>query len=221
MKNDAQDNYDKYDILEPPQISNNLRLSIISEGKEYAQNIVSSLEGVYWDLSITSSHNDKNINLIFEEKTQLPEGFKIWLLDMEKKFSIPIINNSAAINMSNRNERLSRLIIGSEEYAKRVSENISLLPNEYVLFQNFPNPFNPETNIYFTLKENSIVTLEIFDILGRKIKSLIKEEVMNSGLQNAKWDGTDFYGNKISSGIYIYRIKANDYIDSKKMILLR
>jgi hypothetical protein len=222
MESNALSSYDKFDILEPPPMSNDLRLSILSDGKEYAQNIKSlSSEGTYWDLKIASQHQNKNVNLSFEEKIPLPENFKIWLLDKEGKFSVPIINNRAIVNMKDQNERLLRLIIGSEDYANRVSGDISLLPSEYVLFQNFPNPFNPETNIYFTLKENSIVTLEIFDILGRKIKSLIKEEVLNAGLQNAKWDGTNYSGSLAVSGIYIYQLKANNFVNSKKMVLLR
>ena len=78
-----------------------------------------------------------------------------------------------------------------------------------------------ETHIYFTLKEKSSVTLEIFDILGRKIKSLIKEEEMDAGLRKTVWDATDSNGKKVSSGIYIYRIKANEYISSMKMLLLK
>ena len=222
MENNASDSYDKFDIIKPPSISKDLRLFILADNKEYAKNIVSlSDEGAYWDLMISSSHQNKNINLSFEEKTQLPGNFKIWLLDKEKKSSISLINNNAIVNMNNQNEKMLRLIIGSEDFAKNVSENISLLPDDYVLFQNFPNPFNPETNIYFSLKKNSTVTLEIFDILGRKVKSLIKDEVLNAGLQNVKWNGTDLTGNKVSSGIYIYRIEANEFIDSKKMILLK
>ncbi len=218
----ALNSYDKYDIIEAPPIIDNLRFSILYESKEYARNIVSlSSEGAYWDLKVSSGYQNKNINLTFEEKIPLPENFQIWMLDMEEKFSIPIINNSAIVNMRDHKERLFRLIIGSEDYANRVSEDISLLPDEYILFQNFPNPFNPETNIYFTLKENSIVTLEVFDILGRKIKSLIKGEVLNVGIQNVKWDGTNYSGNHAASGIYIYQLKANNFIESKKMVLLR
>jgi len=222
MESNALSSYDKFDILKPPPISDDLRLSILSDNKEYAQNIISlSSEGAYWDLRITSRYQNKNVNLLFEEKISLPENFKIWLLDKEGKFAVPLINGRAIINMRDQNERLLRLIIGSADYANRVSEDISLLPAEYVLFQNFPNPFNPETNIYFMLKENSTVTLEIFDILGRKIKSLVKEEVLNAGLQNVKWDGTNYSGNLAASGIYIYQLKANNFVDSKKMVLLR
>jgi hypothetical protein len=222
MDVNALDSFDKFDIIEAPPVTDNLRLSIVSGGKNYVRNIVSiSSEGAYWDLSVSTGSQNRNVNLLFEEKIPLPENFKMWLIDIEEKRSLPIINNSSLINMGNQKEKKTRLIIGSEEYAKSVSENISLLPDEYKLFQNFPNPFNPETNIYFTLKEKSSVTFEIFDILGRKIKSLIKEEEMDAGLMKTVWDATDSNGKKVSSGIYIYRIKANEYISSMKMLLLK
>jgi hypothetical protein len=222
MGSGAEDTYDKFDILEPPPITNELNLSILSGEKEYAQNIVSvSSEGAYWNLNISTEFPDKSINILFEEKIPVPGNFKIWLLDKDSRISLPVINNSASINMFGRNEKSLKLIIGTDEFAKKVSENISLLPSEYVLFQNFPNPFNPETNIYYTLKENSIVTLEIYDILGRKVKSLLIQQLQNGGLYNVKWDGTNYSGNRAASGIYIYTLKANNFITSKKMTLLK
>jgi len=222
MSNNAKDGYDKFDIPEPPPITNNLRLSILSESKEYAQNIVSSSpEGAFWDIKINTQLENKNVTLLFEEKTSLPENFKMWLLDKEIRSSVPIINNRVSVNISEKKEKFLRLIIGTDEFAKEVSENIPLLPSEYVLFQNFPNPFNPETNISYTLKERSTVSLEIFDILGRKVKSLLTQEFQNAGLQNVKWDGTNYSGIRAASGIYIYQLKANTFIASKKMILLK
>jgi hypothetical protein len=222
MQSNTSNSYNRFDIFEAPPITDDLRLSILSEGKVYAWNIVSlSTYGACWDLRIISIRKNKNIILSFEEKIPLPDNFKIWLLDKEDKFSVPIINKSAIINMKEKGVRLLKLIVGTENYAQEVSGNISLLPSEYLLFQNFPNPFNPETSIYYTLRDNSIVTIEIFDILGRKIKNLLDEEFQNAGLHFVKWDGTDINSSKVSSGIYIYRIKASDFINSKKMILLK
>ena len=222
MKSNAKDSYDNFDILEPPPITNDLKLSILSNGKEYAQNIVSSSsEGSFWDIEVRTQIENKIVALMLEEKIPIPENFKIWILDKERRLSIPIINNHASINMSETNEKLLRLIIGTEAFAKSVSENISLLPSDFVLYQNFPNPFNPETNIYYSLKEKSLVTLEIFDILGRKIKTLLTQENQDAGLQNIKWNGTNLLGVRAASGIYIYQLKANNFIASKKMILLK
>ena len=89
------------------------------------------------------------------------------------------------------------------------------LPQAFILEQNYPNPFNPKTKIRFKLPEKTYVQLEIFDILGRRVSTLIKKE-MNAGTYE-----TEFDGHRFASGIYIYRIQAGSFISSKKMILLK
>lgn len=96
---------------------------------------------------------------------------------------------------------------------KGSSEEFSL--NEYKLDQNFPNPFNPSTIISFSIKENSIVTLKIYDILGNEISELVNE-VKEPGNYSVSFDATDF-----SSGIYFYMLKANGYSLTKNMLLTK
>ncbi len=94
------------------------------------------------------------------------------------------------------------------------------LPGDVRLEQNFPNPFNPSTTIEYYLPRASMVTLDIYDILGRNIKT-IDEGAKKSGPQKVIWDGTDHDGNPVASGIYFYRLQAGDLILSKKMQLLK
>ena len=99
-------------------------------------------------------------------------------------------------------------------------DNNEVLPTEYSLSQNYPNPFNPSTRISFSLPQNSKVALKIFDMLGREIKTIINEE-MNAGNHSTIWNGDNNLGNKVSSGVYIYRLTAGDYISTKKMVLMK
>jgi hypothetical protein len=85
----------------------------------------------------------------------------------------------------------------------------------YKLFQNYPNPFNPSTTIKFEIPKDGLVTLKIYNILGKEIETLINEE-RSSGRYEV-----DFDASKLASGIYFYQLKTNDYIDTKKMILLK
>ena len=85
----------------------------------------------------------------------------------------------------------------------------------YKLLQNYPNPFNPSTSIEFTLPKPEIVTLEIFNILGQKIETLLNKTML------AGYHEIEFNGHNLSSGIYMYRIKAGDWQDMKKMVLLK
>ena len=94
------------------------------------------------------------------------------------------------------------------------------LLNKYALYPNYPNPFNPETKIHFQLANNSDVQLIIYDILGRKIRTLVSNH-LNVGNHVVTWNGLDEDGANVASGMYIYRIEAGDFIDYRKMLLVR
>lgn len=86
------------------------------------------------------------------------------------------------------------------------------------LYQNYPNPFNPETWIPYRLANNSEAVIEIYDVTGllvRKLNLLTKR----SGVQTVNWDGTDSYGEKVSSGVYFYTIRAGGFTETKRMVL--
>jgi len=90
----------------------------------------------------------------------------------------------------------------------------------FKLFDNFPNPFNPTTNIEYTLTERTFITIAIYDLLGNRIRTLVNS-AMEPGLQSITWNSLDDSGKFVSSGVYFYSLKAGDYTQTKKMILLR
>ncbi len=94
------------------------------------------------------------------------------------------------------------------------------IPTEFNLAQNYPNPFNPTTAISYQLTTNSFVTLKIYDMLGREVKTLVSQQMV-AGNHNSNWNGDDNYGNKVSSGTYIYRITAGNFVSTKKMVLIK
>ncbi|MFH2048799.1 MAG: T9SS type A sorting domain-containing protein [bacterium] len=99
-------------------------------------------------------------------------------------------------------------------------EHGSILPYKFELSQNYPNPFNPITTISYSLPRKSDVLIEIFNILGQKIVTLINE-TKPAGEYQINWDGDDSNGHEVSTGIYLYRFNAGDYSETKKMILLK
>jgi len=102
-----------------------------------------------------------------------------------------------------------------------IDSDVSVNPYEYALLDNFPNPFNPETQIRFTLGGEDNVKLVIYDIMGRQVKTLIDGQYYQPGFHVVNWNGTDNLGQKVASGMYIYRIKAGNFISDKKMILVK
>ncbi|MBN2571712.1 MAG: T9SS type A sorting domain-containing protein [Ignavibacteriales bacterium] len=94
-------------------------------------------------------------------------------------------------------------------------EGEEMLPIVYSLEQNFPNPFNPSTSIKFSIPEAGFVTLKIYNLLGQEVATLVKEQ-MNAGTREVKFNASN-----LASGIYIYRLEANNFTSTKKMVLLK
>lgn len=102
----------------------------------------------------------------------------------------------------------------------RININYGEKPASFSLEQNYPNPFNPETNINFNLQYEGVVTLTIYSIPGEKITTLVSGK-LNAGKHHMSWNGKDLAGNRVSAGIYIYKLESGKNTLSKKMILLK
>ena len=100
-----------------------------------------------------------------------------------------------------------------------LSNDIVSVPSQYELYQNFPNPFNPTTEIRYALAELSDVVVSVYDLKGRLMKKLISQK-QPAGLNKILWDGTDNVGKKVSAGMYLYTIEAGTFRKTKKMIML-
>ena len=95
---------------------------------------------------------------------------------------------------------------------KNISSNV---PNQFKLYQNFPNPFNPVTNIKFEIANYTFSKIIIYNILGKEIERLVNEK-LKPGEYEVNWDATNY-----PSGIYFYTIEAGNYVNSKKMVLVK
>ena len=113
---------------------------------------------------------------------------------------------------------VDRVVAVRKATSVKTKKNIG---DSFELFQNFPNPFNPTTEIKFSIPNTGNISLEIYDTLGRKIISLIDNKFYQKGKHSIIWEGKNSNGNSVSSGTYIYRLKSNANIATKKMILLR
>ena len=93
-------------------------------------------------------------------------------------------------------------------------------PREFTMGQNYPNPFNPSTTINVMLAIRSDITLTLYDVLGREVRRFVYEQVP-PGVQQFVWDGKDEQGRSVASGVYLYRLNASGYSQTKKMLLVR
>lgn len=110
--------------------------------------------------------------------------------------------------------------MGNPSWVREVDVDDIYTPKEFTLGQNYPNPFNPTTVIRFALPEDAWVKVEVFNILGQKITTLV-DEYLTAGVKETGWDGKNSGGTEVASGIYFYRIATDRFTDIKKMVLLK
>ena len=95
-----------------------------------------------------------------------------------------------------------------------------LLPVTYKLSNSYPNFFNSTTTISYDLPKQSQVALGIYDLLGKRIKTLVNQS-QDAGVKTVRWDGTDNSGRPVSAGVYLYQVQARDFTQTRKMLLLK
>ena len=101
-----------------------------------------------------------------------------------------------------------------------IRKNFDYIPTDYFLKQNYPNPFYPITTIRYEIPEDSFVNITIYDMIGNVVKNLVHNN-QSSGYKSIQWDAANNQGEPVSAGVYLYKIQAGDFVDTKKMILLK
>jgi len=127
-----------------------------------------------------------------------------------------IENEPIKILIDNNNDGLfDDSLFFNNQFVSIKNNKVSQIPEEYFLTQNYPNPFNPSTNITFGLPKDSYVKIEIYNIHGQKVKTLLDYK-LSVGNHIVKFDARDF-----PSGLYFYIMKTENYIETKKMIFIK
>ncbi|SMO38346.1 Por secretion system C-terminal sorting domain-containing protein [Gracilimonas mengyeensis] len=147
------------------------------------------------------------------EAIDLPGTTSVLLLNVatNKSYLIPAFSEEK-IKMT---EPISRyeVYVGNQMELEELQQ--SMLPTEFTLAQNYPNPFNPTTNIRYSVPELTDVRLEIYDLLGRKVQTLVNSK------QSAGWYVYDWNASHLASGIYFYRLQAGKHVQTKKLTLIK
>ena len=103
---------------------------------------------------------------------------------------------------------------------QQLSTHISHYPVKYELKNCYPNPFNPVTSLRYDLPEDAMVNITIYDMMGRVVSNLVNNQ-QYGGYKSVKWNATNNQGEPVSAGVYLYKIQAGDFVDTRKMILLK
>ncbi|MFC1574292.1 FlgD immunoglobulin-like domain containing protein, partial [Candidatus Latescibacterota bacterium] len=132
------------------------------------------------------------------------------------------LTNEQADELMAQAQSIIAMIIGQAGAAKPAIFQETILPQEYSLSQNTPNPFNPVTTIVYSIPDGTSahVSLNVYDLRGALVRTLV-DQTISHGVHSVVWDGTDENGNRVSSGMYIYRLQTGNFTKSQKMMLVR
>ena len=150
------------------------------------------------------------------------------ILKVDVQFSENIQNSSVVMmfhSASSGDENGGAIFSVESGFGQFIGTNLANdfkepVPLEFALHPNYPNPFNPFTMITYDLPNEANVQLKVYDLMGRFIKNIVNK-TYPAGRQLAIWDATDYLGNPVSAGVYIYRLEVDNYIFNRKMILIK
>ncbi len=212
-------------------IPGSLLLVVEPEYLEFTSNtflmpiVYESVDGE-WGVSVQASPPNGFVSYPSQLSTEVVTGdlqaLQFTVTDVGSKWSATTINhsvlhNGAEIKVTSKSGMLNK----QRERKKVASREIfgveqSFSPTEYGLLQNFPDPFNPTTTIQFDLPEAATVSLKIYNIYGQLVETLAEDAEFEAGRYSLPFDASE-----LSSGVYLYRLRANDYVQMKKMLLVK
>ena len=139
----------------------------------------------------------------------------LWYVGIECASTVNIAGNYYYGDLSVLNGVAYSITATWDTTSISTTSDFALVPDDYQLHQNYPNPFNPTTTIQYEFPRRSNVQITIYDMLGRKITTLVSE-IQDAGYKSVLWNASN-----VPSGMYFYQIKAGDFVQTKKMILLK
>ncbi|MDI6766281.1 MAG: T9SS type A sorting domain-containing protein [Bacteroidota bacterium] len=222
VSSSASQDFDEQDKPEPPVIGN--YVSVYFPHPQWKKvfkhyNVDARPEpsdGDVWNFEVTSNMKEK-VNLKFVGIENVPTKFDVWLIDMHSR-ATQNLRESNTYSFSNTSESVPHsiaLVVGTSAYIQEKLIEVEAVPGVFQLFQNYPNPFNPVTIIRYGLPSASHVRLKLYNILGEEVMTLVDE------FQQKGFRAVELNAKNLPSGVYYYRIQANDFIQTKKLILLK
>lgn len=216
------DGLDPADLFEAPPIREDLVVSIIDGENRLAGSFrpPGSTQRA-WDVEVATRLPHALVEFELSIHGLLDSAQAIYIFDLDQRRRIETNRGRFPVAFSDQpRPRRLRVIIGSAEDAERMSDGIPLVPKDFELQQNYPNPFNPETRIRYYLPEPAKVHLEIFDPLGRRIRTLLEQE-QAAGFHDVIWDARNDAGQPVASGVYLYRLQTPNRSLVRKMVYVR
>jgi hypothetical protein len=237
----AAEEYDDFDLIEPPVIGDYVSVYFANEHwaqhpMKYTADFRPAGNPVYeWPLMVASNLARGEVVLEFKGVANLPAGYEAYLVDSRYGIARNLRRDQQyRIHTGDSGvERPLQLLVGKSEALQKHSTGIALVPKAFELSQNFPNPFRASagsrasavTEIRYALPKSAVVTLEVYNLLGQRVRTLVAQKAQAADYYLASWDGHDELGREIASGIYVYRLLAESeggrFIATRKLMLVK
>jgi len=176
--------------------------------------------GELWPFEVKTNIRDK-VNLTFEGVDEVPKELEVWLVDDALKITQNLRETNHYVVAGSEQPKSLKLVVGKHGFVGEKLAEAQAIPTTYELSQNFPNPFNPATTIRYGLPKTERVTLKIYNLLGAEVATLVDDELKAAGYHAAIWDGRVKNGRVVASAVYMYRMQAGSFVNTKKLALLK
>ena len=217
---------DRGDLYEPPMIDGHLAVGLSPEadgGYYHTTDIrsISEMNGV-WDLRVVSQEKDGPVDIQIHTVDEPPENIIVALVDLQKKTAYrDIMETGLRIAEKATVGYDLKMVVGESEFVENEIQRIlNGMPTEYALGYNYPNPFNANTRLDYSLPVRSHVSIRLYNMLGQEVAVLVNEE-QSYGNRHVVWNGLNKLGSTAASGVYIAEFKAGSYLATRKMILMK
>ena len=217
---------DRGDIYEPPMIDGHLAvgLSPESDGGYYHTTDIRSVNetnGV-WDLRILAGKKDGPVDVQFHSVKETPENIVVALVDLQSRTPYrDIMETGIVISEKSTVGYDMKMVIGEEDFVNNEIQRIlDGMPTQYSLGYNYPNPFNANTRLDYSLPVRSHVSIRLYNMLGQEVAVLVNEE-QPYGNRYVVWDGLNNQGSAVASGVYLAEFRAGSFLATRKMILMK
>ena len=217
---------DRGDLYEPPMIDGHLAVGLSPEadgGYYHTTDIrsISEMNGV-WDLRVVSQEKDGPVDIQIHTVDEPPENIIVALVDLQKKVAYrDIMETGLRIAEKATVGYDLKMVIGESEFVENEIQRIlNGMPTEYTLGYNYPNPFNANTRLDYSLPVRSHVSIRLYNMLGQEVAVLVNEE-KPYGNRHVVWNGLNKLGSTAASGVYIAEFKAGSFLATRKMILMK
>jgi hypothetical protein len=219
--------WDVQDYLEPPIVGSFVSLYFPHNNwKKFSGHFTTDFrpknnKGNVWDFEVDSNIKDSELKLTFQKSNTFPDSTPAFVYDLtsSKKIDLRKTDFYSYKNMPNI-PRPFKLVMGSYNYIEGVEDAVDLKPRSFYLAQNYPNPFNILTEIEYQIPHKSFVSINIYNSIGQRIVTLESRE-KDSGYYKVIWNGLDKNGLEVGTGVYLIQMKTDEFIATKKMLLIK